>query len=54
MALAPGETGTLHVATRMPDGMGGPHDFRITVESNDLTSPETVITVIADFGPWGS
>jgi hypothetical protein len=34
----------------MPEGMGGPHLFRITVKSNDPVSPETILIVKALFG----
>ncbi len=40
----------MQVRTRMGEGMGGPHEFRFTVQSNDPTSPKTVITVKAQFG----
>ncbi len=35
----------------MHEGMGGEHDFRITVKTNDLVKPETVLTVKGVFGP---
>lgn len=35
----------------MHEGMGGPHDFRITVKTNDRVAPETVLTIKAVFGP---
>jgi hypothetical protein len=49
--LKPGESGMLRIALMMHEGMGGPHNFRITVKTNDAISPETVLTVKAVFGP---
>jgi predicted RNA methylase len=46
-----GENGMPRIAMMMHEGMGGPHDFRITVKTNDAVSPETVLTVKAVFGP---
>jgi hypothetical protein len=35
----------------MPPGMGGPHEFRVHVLSNDPAEPETVLIAKSDWGP---
>ena len=41
----------MRVVTSMGVGMGGPHNFRITLKTNDPTTPEAFLTVKAVFGP---
>jgi hypothetical protein len=33
----------------MPAGMGGPHDFRVLVKTNDPDQPETELVVLSDW-----
>ena len=33
----------------MPEGMGGPHQFDLSVKSNDKLEPEQVLTILAQF-----
>ncbi|NPV09998.1 MAG: hypothetical protein HPY83_18795 [Anaerolineae bacterium] len=33
----------------MPEGMGGPHDFRVRLKTNDPLEPERVLQVISDW-----
>lgn len=35
----------------MGEGMGGQHEFRFKVRTNDPVTPETFVTVKAVFGP---
>jgi hypothetical protein len=35
----------------MPENMGGPHDFRLHIVTNDPTTPETVVAVLSDWVP---
>jgi hypothetical protein len=33
----------------MPANMGGPHDFRVQIKTNDRTNPETELIVLSDW-----
>jgi len=35
----------------MPEGMGGPHQFNVHLNTNDPTQPETVLIAKSDWGP---
>jgi hypothetical protein len=35
----------------MPAGMGGPHEFRVRLRTNDPLEPEVVLTALSDWGP---
>jgi hypothetical protein len=34
----------------MPEGMDGPHDFRVKVMTNDPDAPEIELVVLSDWG----
>jgi hypothetical protein len=51
MALAPGESTTLFIQFTMHEGMGGLHDFRVHISSNDPQQPERTLTVLSDWVP---
>ena len=48
-SLAPGETTTLSVSFMMFQGMGGPHDFRVHMKTNDPTAPDRTVQVLSDW-----
>jgi len=33
----------------MPKGMGGPHDFRVDLQTNDPTEPQKELMVLSDW-----
>jgi hypothetical protein len=33
----------------MPKGMGGPHDFRVDLKTNDPTEPQKELVVLSDW-----
>jgi hypothetical protein len=35
----------------MPEGMGGPHDFRVRVRTNDPSQPEKELAVLSNWAP---
>jgi hypothetical protein len=35
----------------MHAGMGGPHEFRVPLRTNDPAAPEQVLVVRSDWGP---
>ena len=35
----------------MPAGMGGPHEFRVHLYTNDPDEPEMVLVALSDWGP---
>jgi len=48
--IKPGQSGTLKIATQMHKGMEGPHEFQITVKSNDTVNPVITLTFKGNFG----
>jgi hypothetical protein len=51
MVLQPGETTMLSMAFMMHGDMGGPHDFRVHVPSNDPDQPDLVLAVLSNWVP---
>jgi hypothetical protein len=51
MVLEPGETTTLKMSFMMHGDMGGPHDFRVHLPSNDPASPDQTLTVLSNWIP---
>lgn len=47
--INPGETTTLNVSMHMGKGMGGPHTFEITVNSNDPAPAVNKVMAKANF-----
>lgn len=48
--VEPGVATTLSFTTHMMEGMGGPHLFEITVQTNDPVEPVQKLQVKAVFG----
>jgi hypothetical protein len=49
MILQPGESTVLSVEFTMPAEMGGPHDFRLHLPTNDPAQPDVVVTILSDW-----
>ncbi len=49
MAIGPGESTTLTLEFMMHGEMGGKHDFRVHLPSNDPARPDVVLTVLSDW-----
>lgn len=47
--LKPGERTTLSVSFMMYQGMGGPHDFRVHLQTNDPTTPDKTVQILSDW-----
>ena len=48
-SLKPGERTTLSVSFMMYQGMGGPHDFRVHLRTNDPNMPDKTVQVLSDW-----
>jgi hypothetical protein len=51
MVLQPGETTTLSLEFLMHDAMGGVHDFRVHLPSNDKAWGDKTLTVLSNWVP---
>ncbi len=51
MALNPGGITTVSMEFTMPAGMGGLHDFRVHLVTNDPNQPERELTVLSNWVP---
>ena len=51
MVLEPGQRTTLALRFMMTEGMGGPHDFRVHLPSNDREWGDRTLTVLSDWVP---
>jgi hypothetical protein len=49
--LRPGETTRLTMQFAMHEGMGGQHDFRVQLATNDPQSPSTELQVLSNWVP---
>jgi hypothetical protein len=49
MVLKPGESTTLSMEFMMHGDMGGMHDFRVHLLSNDPEKPERILTVLSNW-----
>jgi hypothetical protein len=49
MTLQPGESTQLSLTFTMPEGMGGPHDFRVHMPNNDPSWGSRSLTVLSDW-----
>jgi hypothetical protein len=49
MTLMPGQKTTLSMSFMMHGDMGGKHDFRVHLLTNDLTQPEKVLQVLSNW-----
>lgn len=48
-ALQPGERTTLSVSFMMYQGMGGLHDFRVHLQTNDPNAPDKTVQILSDW-----
>jgi len=51
MTLKPGETTTLSMQFMMHGDMGGKHDFRVHLPSNDPIQKDVTLTVLSNWLP---
>ena len=51
MVLQPGEQTNLSMRFMMHGNMGGPHDFRVHLVTNDPAQPEKELTVLSNWVP---
>ena len=51
MVLQPGERTTLSMEFMMHGDMGGQHNFRVHLHSNDPSRPEQTLTVLSNWVP---
>ncbi len=51
MDLQPGESTTLSMSFMMHGDMGGMHDFRVHLHSNDPSQPDYTLTVLSNWVP---
>jgi hypothetical protein len=49
MVLQPGESTQLSMSFSMPAGMGGPHDFRVHLPSNDPAWEQKTLQVLSNW-----
>jgi hypothetical protein len=49
MALQPGQSTTLSMEFMMHGDMGGMHDFRVHLPSNDPSKPDLILTVLSNW-----
>ena len=48
--LKPGQSTTLAMRFTMHEGMGGPHEFRVALATNDRTAPARELVVRSGWG----
>jgi hypothetical protein len=51
MALQPGERTTVSMEFMMHGDMGGLHDFRVHLQTNDPAQPHASVTVLSNWVP---
>lgn len=51
MTLQPGQSTNLALDFMMHGDMGGYHDFRVHVRSNDPAQPEIILAVLSNWAP---
>jgi hypothetical protein len=49
MTLKPGETTTVSMEFMMHGAMGGPHDFRLHLPTNDPANSDLILTVLSNW-----
>jgi hypothetical protein len=49
MALEPGESTTLSMSFMMHGDMGGLHDFRVHLPTNDPSQPDKTLVVLSNW-----
>lgn len=48
-SLKPGERTTMSVSFMMYEGMGGPHDFRVHLRTNDPSQRDKTVQILSDW-----
>ena len=51
MALNPGESTNVSIEFVMHGDMGGKHDFRLHLDTNDPKIPDQVVTILSNWVP---
>ena len=51
MVLQPGESTVISMEYMMHGDMGGKHDFRVHLLTNDLTQPDMTLTILSNWVP---
>jgi hypothetical protein len=51
MVIQPGESTEVKMQFNMHGDMGGLHDFRVHVKSNDPAQPDAVVKVLSNWVP---
>lgn len=51
MVLQPGESTTVSMSFMMHGDMGGPHDFRVHMLTNDSQKPDYTVAVLSNWVP---
>jgi len=51
MALQPGESTVISMEYMMHGDMGGKHDFRLHLKTNDSTQPDKEVTILSNWVP---
>jgi hypothetical protein len=49
MTLQPGASTNISIKFHMTSGMGGPHDFRLHLKTNDPDQPDLVVTILSNW-----
>lgn len=47
--IEPGHEGTVSFSFMMHEGMGGPHEFRVHLQTNDPTEPDKQLTILSNW-----
>jgi hypothetical protein len=51
MIINPGQQASIRLEFTMHEGMDGPHDFRMSLKTNDPMTPITELIVLTDWIP---
>lgn len=51
MTLQPGESTVITMQYMMHGNMGGLHDFRLHLKTNDSTQPDQVVQILSNWVP---
>jgi len=49
MVINPGHEGRISMSYSMHEGMGGPHEFRVHLKTNDAVEPTKYLTIYSDW-----
>ena len=49
MVIDPGHEGRISMSYSMHEGMGGPHEFRVHLKTNDPVEPTKYLTIYSDW-----